>query len=249
MASRSAIRQAVILAAGTGSRLRQNEQDLPKPLHVVAQMTLIERTLRTLAQAGVDRFVVVVGFMAEAIRQAVQEMPFVDASLSLTFVHNADFQKSNGVSLVRARAALDGPSLLSMSDHVYDAALPCLAAQADMSAADLYLCVDRRLDEIYDMDDATKVKTRDDAIVKIGKQLTDFDCIDTGVFAVAPRLVDMLAELEQQKGDFSFSEGVAALAARGRARVLDIGEAFWQDVDTPGALARAESILGGASGR
>ena len=33
------------------------------------------------------------------------------------------------------------------------------------------------------------------------------------------------------------------LAERGRARVLDIGDTFWQDVDTVGAAQRAESIL------
>ncbi len=39
------------------------------------------------------------------------------------------------------------------------------------------------------------------------------------------------------------SDGVRLLTERGQARTLDIGAAFWQDVDTPGALLRAEGIL------
>jgi 1L-myo-inositol 1-phosphate cytidylyltransferase/CDP-L-myo-inositol myo-inositolphosphotransferase len=112
-----------------------------------------------------------------------------------------------------------------------------------MSAADLYLCVDRRLDAIYDMDDATKVRTENGRILDIGKTIPTYDCVDCGVFAVGPALFTALAEVYAGRGDCSLSEGVKQLAARGRARVLDIGEAFWQDMDTPGALARAEQEL------
>jgi choline kinase len=130
-----------------------------------------------------------------------------------------------------------------MSDHVYDAGLARLAASADLLAADLVLCVDRRLDEIYDMDDATKVRTEDGRIVDIGKTIAGYDCVDCGVFAVGPALYDALAAERQRRGDCSLSDGVLVLAGRGRARVVDIGNAFWQDVDTAGAAQRAEAIL------
>ncbi|RMH37695.1 MAG: nucleotidyltransferase [Deltaproteobacteria bacterium] len=239
------IRQAVVLAAGFGSRIRGDDADaLPKPLHEVAGQPLLVRTIGTLAAAGIDRVYVVRGFMGDALVAAVAASPVV-AGLDVTvrWIDNPDYQLANGVSVLCAGGAVDGPFVLSMADHVYDASVARLAAAADMARADLWLCVDRRVDDVYDIDDATKVRTDGDAIVDIGKQLADYDAIDCGVFAVGDALLACLREELDARGDCSLSDGVRRLAARGRARVVDVGDAFWQDVDTPDALARAERIL------
>ncbi len=240
------IHQAAILAAGKGSRIRTSDDDLPKPLHVVAGVPLIRRTIESLAAAGVTKVVVVVGFMADTIRDAVAADPVLGAAnfgVEIIFVDNPEYEKSNGVSVMVAATALTGPFMLSMSDHVYDASVAAGVARADMQVADLYLAVDRRVAEVYDIDDATKVATRDNKIINISKQLTVYDCIDCGVFAVSHGLVAELQKVYDQRGDCSLSDGVLQLAHRGRACVVDIGDAFWQDVDTSDALARAESEL------
>ncbi len=240
------IHQAAILAAGKGSRIRTSDDDLPKPLHVVAGAPLIRRTIESLAAAGVTKVVVVVGFMADTIRAAVASDPVLSAAnfgVEIVFVDNPEYEKSNGVSVMVAAAVLTGPFMLSMSDHVYDASVAARVARADMDIADLYLAVDRRVAEVYDIDDATKVATRDDKIINISKQLTAYDCIDCGVFAVSHGLVAELQKVYDQRGDCSLSDGVLQLAHRGRACVVDIGDAFWQDVDTADALIRAESEL------
>ena len=240
------IHQAAILAAGKGSRIRISHDDLPKPLHMVAGAPLIRRTIESLAAAGVTKVVVVVGFMAETIRHAVATDPVLGAAhygVEIVFIDNPEYEKSNGVSVMVAATLLTGPFLLSMSDHVYDASVAARVACADMQAADLYLAVDRRVAEVYDIDDATKVATRDDKIVNISKQLTVYDCIDCGVFAVSHGLVAELQKVYDRGGDCSLSDGVLQLAQRGRACVVDIDDAFWQDVDTPDALIRAEAEL------
>ncbi|MCA9546732.1 MAG: CDP-alcohol phosphatidyltransferase family protein, partial [Myxococcales bacterium] len=102
----------------------------------------------------------------------------------------------------------------------------------------------RKLDTIYDMDDATKVVTGPgDRIVKIGKMLPEFDAVDTGVFRCAPALFDALQRVLDEKGDTSLSDGVQALVAQDKARVVDVGAAWWQDVDTPGSKKHAEKLL------
>ncbi len=236
------IRRAVVLAAGYGSRMTTHGvEQPPKPLRQVGGRTLLDRTVSTLASAGVDEVVVVVGHRAAELETAVAALQV--PGVKVRCVLNPRFDRSNGLSVAVVRGQLEAPFLLSMADHVYDPELPALAARADMKAADLWLCVDRRVDEVFDIDDATKVATRDDKIVAIAKDLATYDCIDTGVFAVGQPLLDVLDELFGRSGDCSLSDGVRVLAARGRARVLDIGAAFWQDVDTPEARQIAETAL------
>jgi len=237
----AAIHQAVVLAAGRGSRLRTAPDAPPKPLHLVAGVPLLMRTIDTLADAGITRIVIVVGFMADVVRRAVAEVE--RPGVVVETVENPDYEKSDGVSVLAGAGVMDGPFVLSMGDHLYDAALPRLVAAADLAAADLYLAVDPRIGEVYDLDDATKIASDNGRIVDVGKTLASYDRVDTGVFAVGPALIRELRALRAERGDCVLSDGVRRLAARGRARCVDIGEAFWQDVDTPEARTRAEAVL------
>ena len=101
--------------------------------------------------------------------------------------------------------------------------------------------MDRALDSpILDMDDATKVETgAGGAILAIGKTLSRFDAIDTGLFRATPALAEAIGA-----GGGSLSDGIQRLAAEGRAMTLDVTGHFWLDVDDPAALAKAEAKLG-----
>lgn len=239
------IRNAVILAAGKGTRLRTSDDDLPKPLHKVGDVPLIKRTILTLASAGVTRVVVVTGFMADLIRATVEGDPsYAAAGVTVELAHNEEFEKSNGISVLVGGMRVGGPFVLSMADHIYTPAIARLVASSDLAAADLYLATDTRIGDVLDLDDATKVRTEAGRIVDIGKTIEVYDRIDCGVFAVTPRLLDALAEVRAERGDCSLSHGVKRLAEQGRARVADIGDGFWQDVDTPADRAHAEAAIG-----
>jgi NDP-sugar pyrophosphorylase family protein len=64
------------------------------------------------------------------------------------------------------------------------------------------------------------------------------------MFLCSPALFDDL-EQASKDGNCSLSDGMRRLAARRLLRALDIGNAFWHDLDTPEALAHAgeESLL------
>src|SRR5690606_32944152 len=106
------------------------------------------------------------------------------------------------------------------------------------------LLVDYKLGSIFDMDDATKVLAHEGRIASIGKAITEFNCVDTGVFVCTRALLDAIESVYARRGDASLSEGVAALASRGEMFAVDVGDGFWQDVDTPEMLAHAERVLG-----
>lgn len=238
-------RTGVVLAAGLGSRLREQDDTVVKPLTPVGGVPMVFRALRQLEAAGCDELVVVIGHRGAELRAAIETAAPTRAPIA--FVDNPRYQLSNGVSLLTARPRLAATFVVAMADHLIGAPVMALARAHTPTPGGATLLVDRRVDEVFDLDDATKVSTEGDRLVTIGKQLTEYDCIDVGVFVCSHGLLDALQAVLDRKGDASLSEGVAALAAMGRMAVLDIGDGFWQDVDTPQMLAHAEQCL--ASGR
>lgn len=235
-------RLGLILAAGMGSRLETATGALRlKPLLPVAGKPLILRVIEGMQAVGCRKVIVVTGFLGEELRAGIRQAYSGDAELC--FVDNPDYQRSNGLSVWAARELLDGSFILSMADHVISPEIMRLAAAHQPLTDGATLLVDRKIEKVFDLDDATKVRTDGDQIVAIGKQLTDYDCIDTGVFVCTPGLVRAIGHVAEQRGDASLSEGVQQLASEGRMRVLDVGDANWMDVDTPEMLADAEARL------
>lgn len=250
--SPSPVRRAVILAAGMGTRLGLgpgSTSAVPKPLVPFGGRPIVLWILEALQRCGVTHVTLVVGWSGEVLREFAAAQP--TPGLTLDTVDNDEWRKSNGVSLLKARDAVREPFLLLMSDHVFEDRLVAGLLAAPPVADGVVLAVDRRLAEIFDMDDATKVRTADDdrgRIVAIGKDLEPgpggYDAVDCGVFLCQPAVFDALEEARRARGgDCSLSEGMRILAADGRFRAHDIGDAFWQDVDTPEMFAHAEKHL------
>lgn len=235
-------RKGVILAAGFGSRLAgvDDETNL-KPLTTVHGIPLIYRTIRSLSVAGCQEVIIVLGHGYDEIKEDI--LASYTGDTPITFAKNEEYNLSNGISVLAASPYVEGEFVLTMADHILSDEMMRLAASHKPPIDGATLLVDHKVDEIFDMDDATKVYSKDNKIQKIGKQITDYNCIDTGVFICTQKLMDAIQVVYDEKGDASLSDGIQTLADRGRMHTLNIGDAFWQDVDTPEMLAHAEKLL------
>jgi len=230
--------RAIILAAGKGTRLVKGF-DFPKPLKRVGGVPLIVRVLRSLDRAGVDEVAIVVGYLGDELQRGLERYNF---RLSLHFIENDEYDKPNGTSLLKAREFVTGPTYLMMSDHLWSDELFSRVASYPLAEDETVLGVDRAIDRCFDLEDATKVRIEGDRVVEIGKELTRYDVIDTGVFRITPALIEALDRADGPEG-VSLSQGVGALAAAGKMRVADVGDATWIDVDTPRAHQIAEQLI------
>jgi choline kinase len=234
------VNECLILAAGNGSRIASVSGGVPKPLVRLRGIPLLEHVMASCQEAGIKRFVVVVGYRADLIRRWFAERPL--DGISVTLIENPDYHKANGVSALTAKDELHNPFLLLMSDHIFEPKTARALAQQPLVDDEVILAVDHNVDGVFDLDDATKVKCETDHIVDIGKDLARYDALDTGMFLCSPALFHRL-ESAKRDGNCSLSDGMRQLAREQKLRAFDIGDAHWQDVDSPEALAHAESVF------
>jgi 1L-myo-inositol 1-phosphate cytidylyltransferase len=233
--------QCLILAAGKGTRLRKASHGLPKPLVPFRGRPILEHIVLAAHQAGINRFVIVVGYGSELIRRWFTNR--FRGKVSVTWVENPDYEKQNGISALRAKEELHDNFLLLMADHVFEPQTARVLLEQPLEPGEVILAVDPNIDEVFDLDDATKVRRDCHHIVDIGKDIARYDALDTGMFLCSPALFDTLQSVVKD-GNCSLSDGMRQLARQRCLRALDIGEAGWQDLDTPEALAHAESTFG-----
>jgi choline kinase len=234
-----AVHECLILAAGNGSRIMSASGGSPKPLVQLHGKSLLEHVILDAREAGIDRFVIVVGYGADAMRRWFADRRLGD--VSITLVENVNYHKDNGVSVLQARCELRNAFMLLMADHIFESRTARALLEQPLIPGEVILAVDPKIDQVFDLDDATKIRREGDRIVDIGKELTTYDAFDTGMFLCSPALFDVL-ESAKTEDNCSLSDGMRILGRAGRLRAFDIGDATWQDVDTPEALVYAESI-------
>jgi len=238
----SAISEAVILIAGQGSRLRGTDKNLLKPFVPVLGRPLISYILDAVRRAGISTMHFVVGYESErVIAQAKQLIP---AHISASFTVNRDWPKQNGISLLAAAGHVNSPFLLSMGDHLFDETIVDRLLE-NFAPGLLNIAIDRKLRSIVDLEDAMKVRTRGDQVIGIGKNLRNYDAIDTGLFVCPLEIFDYLerAKSAGSGSDCSLADGIRLMAGDRKVRAIDIGESWWQDVDTRQMLQHAEEQM------
>lgn len=234
--------RALIIAAGRGIRLNEHSQEIPKCLISVGERSIIATILRTLERAGIEEVVIVTGYKHEVIEQRLGDGRLL--GLRLRYVFNPEWQKRNGVSVYAAREcfAADEQFLLMMSDHLFSPDMLTKLMATPVAAREVALAVDPKISTIFDIDDAMKVVYEGEHIRRIGKTLASYNGIDCGLFKCTTGLFDALATA-MTDGDCSLSDGCSQLIAAGKMRSVEIGAAFWIDIDTPEALAFAMERL------
>lgn len=234
--------QAIVIAAGQGSRLWQTTEQLPKTLLPIGGGTILSHILANLTKVGVDGCRLVIGFHGELIRSYVRGL--ASPHPPVVFYENREWLRGNGLSVLAAygtglaRQMVDEEGiLLSMSDHLV--ASPALGALTARPAGVSTLLIDRRPDQVFDLEDATKVLMDGRRIMAIGKELREYNAVDCGVFRLEAAMFRALRS-SIESGRESISEAVRELIRDGEFEGQEIpAGSAWIDIDTPEAYRHA----------
>ena len=233
--------QAVLLAAGLGSRLGSLTERIPKALITVGGEPLLAYAVRFAGRAGARDVTVVGGYGYELVEAEVARR-----RLPVTLVRNDAFRDGNLVSLMTARPRLapDDELLVMNIDHIYR---PAVAEIVARSADDVTAFIDT--DRTLGADDMKVERDGAGRVRRIAKTLETWDAGYVGMTKVpasawARYWATADAALAEEGRSIHVERVLARLAATDRPPgCRDVSGHGWLEVDLPEERDRAEEAL------
>lgn len=233
--------RAILLAAGSGTRLTTLTTSTPKALVKVRGKCLVDHVLDYAASGSIRDVAVVGGYCGELLEEHLRGRP------SVRFFHNPDYTRGSVLTLLAAREVLRGDLLLLNVDHIFPHRLlrAFLGASPARDVPTAFVDLDRPL-----FDDDMKVELGPDRrIRRISKVLDRYQAGYIGSTFIpaefAPAYVGAADTVQARSGGMANVEAILqCLSDDGNApRVWDASGTRWLEVDTPQDLANAERIL------
>lgn len=230
-------RNAMVLAAGFGVRMRPLTDTMPKPLVKVAGKALLDHVLDRLADVGAERAVVNVHYLAEQIEQHVAAR----AHPQVTISDERGVLLDTGGAVVKALPQLgDAPFFHINSDTIWiDGVKPNLARLADAfdpGMMDALLLLASTTGSIGYAGRGDFAMAPDGRLrARAEREVAPF--VYAGAAILSPRLFD-----GAPPGTFSLTALFARAAEAGRLHGLRL-EGLWMHVGTPEAIAQAEEAI------
>jgi MurNAc alpha-1-phosphate uridylyltransferase len=232
--------RAIVLAAGLGTRMRPYNGHIPKPLVEIGGKSLIDYSLDRLADAGVERAVVNVHHLADALERhlAPRQRPQIVISDERAAL------LGTGGGIAKALPQLgDAPFFLVNSDTVWlDGVKPNfmrLADAFDQTAMDALLLLAPTTDSIGYTGRGDFAMLPDGRLRRRGeREVVPF--VYAGAAVLSPALF-----AESPSGAFPLTPLFDRAGAKDRLFGLRL-EGLWMHVGTPEAVAAAEAALAAA---
>ncbi len=241
----TAIRNAILLAAGRGKRLGDLTAHTPKPMLEIAGAPIIAHILEGLAQAGIKQAIVVTGYLGEQIEEFCRR--FQSKGFAIATVRQPTLNGTGGAMLAAIPLIGANPRFVFgwgdvLMDHEF---YQRFMMQANASDYDLLLSVNRVRDPCAGAAVYVDAEMRVERIVEKpppGTSATNWN--NAGLFASTTTLLDYVARLKPSpRGELELPAAIAAMIEDGRiVRAAEL-RGFWSDIGTPEDLERARKLF------
>ncbi len=241
----ASIRTAVLLVAGTGSRLKPLTDNIPKALVSLGSETILVRLIRQLQECGTSRFVLATGYRHEAVEAATMSL-----GVPIEYCRNDQYASTqNSVSLLKCAVATSGESIIKLDgDLVLDIEI-LRRVVADSSPMVVAVDTSRELDQEamkVEMDSAGFIRDfgKSMSVAKARAESIGVERLDADSnHAVMSRIAELVSD---GINDRYYEDVYAELILDGKltAKAVDIAGRPWAEVDTFDDLGVARRIVG-----
>lgn len=240
---------ALILAAGLGTRLGKFTKDCPKALVEVGGHTMLEHQLRRLTASGFDKFVINIHHFAPKVRAYIEERCYF--GLDITLSDETDLLLDTGGGIRRGMHLFDNdePVLVHNVDIFSNTDLRSLYVEHCMSGAHATLLVAHRATSRYLYFDANGLLCgwSNEKSGEVRSPLSDFDKSSyapwafQGIHVLSKSILPLLDAEPRQC--FSITDFYVEHAGELKLRKIEDSATDWVDAGKPDTLSKAAQIV------
>ncbi len=229
------VTQAVILAAGRGSRMRGLTQEMPKPMVEVRGKPILGYIVDGLRDAGIRKILVVIGYRKEVVRDH-----FKDGSgfgVAITYVEQVAQDGTGKVVELAKTFCGSEPFILSYGDILVEPS--CYIPLTRPGDAELILTV--RYTNDVSKGGAVYVNNVFEVIDLREKQppgQSSTCWYNAGIYTFKSTIFAYLARLQKSpRGEYELTDAIRAIAQDGKkVKAVEV-KGYWADVGDPETLA------------
>jgi bifunctional UDP-N-acetylglucosamine pyrophosphorylase/glucosamine-1-phosphate N-acetyltransferase len=225
--------QAIVLAAGEGSRMRPLTSKRPKVMLPVAGRPFLEHILSRGREAGLDSFVLVVGYCQDAVRSYFGDGRRLGAKI---YYAVQERQLGTGDALLAAEAYSEEGFVVLNGDALPDTeSLQRIAQSEDMAAASFRVADPSR----YGVFTAAEGYVK--SVVEKSPSPPS-NLANAGIFLLSMDIFDALKKAPiSERGEHELTDGLNILAAKEKIKLLEIKD--WLEIGRPWDILSANERL------
>ena len=240
---------ALILAAGLGTRLGTYTANRPKALVEVNGRTILEHQLRHLAAAGFDRFVINIHHFADKVQEYLKQNGNFGLDITLSDESSLLLDTGGGIRQAMHLFQDDAPLLVHNVDIFSNTDLRSLYQTHIKSGADATLLTARRNTSryLYFNNMGALCGWSNEKTGEVRSPLSDFDKTKftpyafQGIHVISKSVLPLLDAIPEQI--FGITDFYVSNAGRLNLQMVESDPSQWVDAGKPEALDKASQIV------
>lgn len=236
---------AMIFAAGLGTRLKPYTNTKPKALVELAGKPLLERAIIKLIDLGVDRIVINVHHFADLIEEFLEEKNYFGADIRISDEREALLDTGGGLKKAKELFIPEAPVLIYNVDILSSINLADLIKEHESAKALVSMVMRKRESSRYLYFNHAKQLTgwkncKTEEVKQARADMNESEPLAfSGIHLIDPKLFDLIEE----EGKFSIIDLYLRLAKTEKMLAYNDESDLWFDLGKPEQLQKAETLI------